>query len=109
MPLFIILFLEKSILFLVNDLLSPQILLFRSQDQEVCFLEGGASLLPLILELRVQSIIDHEALVHGQFTCHPNQVAHSLVEIRELRNLSLGKDQLLEVVKLSTQPKVLMG
>jgi hypothetical protein len=72
-------------------------------------LETGSTLLSLVLELRVQGIINHEALVHSQLTGHSNKIAHSLVQVGELGDLRLGKDQLLQVVQLGTQAKVLMS
>lgn len=74
----------------------------------MCLCKTGSALLPLVLEVRIKSIIDQVSLMHSELTCHVNQVTHSLVEVWVLRNLSvLG--QLLEVVEFGRKLKVVLG
>ena len=47
--------------------------------------------------------------MNRQFTSHPNKIAHSLIEVTELRNLGVLQNQLLEVVELCAETEVLVG
>ena len=47
-------------------------LLFTDTHKQERFLETSSTLLPLILELCVQSVVDHETLMDGQLSSHSN-------------------------------------
>ena len=68
---------------------------FGSLHKQEGFLETGSALLSLILELRVESVVDHETLMNGQLSRHTNQIADSLVQIAELRYFSFLENKLL--------------
>jgi len=72
LPLLVILLFKEAIFLGIDNFLSSQVLLFRSQNEEVRLLETSSTLFSLILELSVQTIVDHEPLVHCQFSSHPN-------------------------------------
>jgi hypothetical protein len=79
LPLLVILFLEELDLLCVEKLLSILIFEFCTLNEEEGFLETGSSLFSLILELSVESIIDHKTLMNRKLTCHPQEVADTLV------------------------------
>jgi hypothetical protein len=64
-------------------------------------LEGSPTLLSLVLEVRVQAIVYHEALVDCKLTGHAHQITYLLVKVAELGDFSLLHDYLLEIVKFS--------
>lgn len=108
LPLLVVLLLEQFELFLFENLVSPSILDLGTLDQKEGFLETSSSLLSLILELRIEVVIDEEPLMYSQLTSHAHQVTHSLIQVSVLRDFSVLLDQLLKVVKLCGETKVLM-
>ena len=82
---------------------------FGALHKQEGFLETSSALLSLILELCVESVVDHETLMNGQLSRHTNQIADSLVKITELRYFSFLENKLLQVIELCAQAKILMG
>lgn len=80
-----------------------------SLSEQECFLEAGSALLSLVLELTVQSVVDHVSLMDGELTSHFDEVADSLVEVGELRNFCLLKDGFLQVVQFCAKTEILVG
>ena len=80
-----------------------------SLSKQECFLETGSALLSLVLELAVQSVVDHVALMDGELTSHFYEVADSLVEVGELRNFCLLEDSFLQVVEFCAKTEIFMG
>lgn len=109
LPLFVILFLEQLCFLLVKDSLAVYVFQLCSLSKQECFLEAGSALLSLVLELTVQRVVDHVALMHGELTSHFYEVADSLVEVGELRNFCLLKDGFLQVVEFCAKTEILMG
>jgi hypothetical protein len=109
LPCFIILFFEKLCLLLVKDSLAVCVFELGSLSKQECFLEAGSALLSLVLELTVQSVVDHVALMDRKLTGHFYEVADSLVKVSELRNLSLLKDGFLQVVQFCAKTEILVG
>jgi len=109
LPLFIVLFLEQLCFLLVKDSLAVYVFELCSLSKQECFLEAGSALLSLVLELAVQSVVDHVALMDGELTSHFYEVADSLVEVGELRNFCLLKDGFLQVVEFCAKTEILMG
>lgn len=109
LPLFIVLFLEQLCFLLVKDSLAVHVFQLCSLGEQECFLEAGSALFSLVLELAVQSVVDHVALMDGELTSHFYEVADSLVEVGELRNFCLLKDGFLQVVEFCAETEILMG
>jgi hypothetical protein len=109
LPSFIILFLEQLCLLLIKDSLTVCVLELSSLSKQECFLETGSTLLSLVLELAVQSVVDHVALMDGKLTGHLYQVADSLVEVGELRNFCLLEHCFLQVIEFCTKTEILVG
>lgn len=72
LPCLVVLLFEQSIFFLLEELLGTLEFEFRALNKQKRFLETSSTLLSLIFELRVQSIVNHEALVDGQLSSHSN-------------------------------------
>ena len=98
LPCFVVLFFEQLCLLLVKDSLAVCVFELCSLSKQECFLEAGSALLSLVLELTVQSVVDHVALMDRKLTSHFYEVADSLVKVSELRNFCLLKDGFLQVV-----------
>ena len=109
LPLFVILFLEQLCFLLVKDSLAVCVFELGSLSEQECFLETGSALFSLVLELAVQSVVDHVSLMDGELTSHFYEVADSLVEVGELRNFCLLKDGFLQVVEFCAETEILMG
>lgn len=62
-----------------------------------------------IFELRIERIVNHEALVNRELTSHSNKIRHSLVQVAELRYLGVLQDQLLQIVEFGAETKVLVS
>jgi hypothetical protein len=109
LPGFVILFLEQLCLLLVQDSLAVCVLELSALSEQESFLETGSALLSLVLELAVQSVVDHVALMHGKLTCHFHQVADSLVKVGELRNFCLLEHCFLQVIEFCAKTEILVG
>lgn len=109
LPCFVVLFFEQLRFLLVEDSLAICVFELCSLSKQECFLEAGSALLSLVLELTVQSVVDHVALMNGKLTCHFYKVADSLVKVSELRNFCLLEDGFLQVIELSTETEILVG
>jgi len=109
LPCFIVLFFEQLCLLLVKDSLAVCVFQLGSLSEQECLLEAGSALLSLVLELTVQSVVDHVALMHRKLTSHLYEVADSLVKVSELRNFCLLKDGFLQVVQFSAKTEILVG
>lgn len=64
LPCLIVLLLEQPVFFLLQQLLSSLEFEFGTLNQQKGLLETGSSLFSLIFELRVKSIVHHEALMN---------------------------------------------
>lgn len=97
-PSFVVLF-SKQLDFLSVEglacILKPSI---RPYHEGMSLSKCCRTLVSLIFELRVELVVDHESLMDGEFSCHLHDIAHSLVQIAELRNLYSLKTQLIQVV-----------
>ena len=109
LPGFVILLFEQLCLLLVKDSLAVCVFELSSLSEQECFLEAGSALLSLVLELTVQSVVDHVALMDRKLTGHFYKVADSLVKVSELRNLCLLKDGFLQVVQFCAKTEILVG
>lgn len=109
LPLFVVLFLEQLRFLLVKDSLAVCVFELSSLSKQECFLEAGSALLSLVLELAVQAMVDHVALMDSELTGHFYQVADSLVEVGKLRNFCLLKDGFLQVVEFRAETEILMS
>lgn len=74
------------------------VLLVRAKDQKESLSKTCSSLFSLILELGVESVISHVALMDRQLSCHSNKVTYALIQIAELRDLSFIKNKFLQIV-----------
>ena len=105
-PLLVVLLLEQFVLLLLQELLRSLELELGALHQQEGLLEACAPLLSLVLELRVQCVIDHETLMDRELARHAHEIADSLVQITELRYLCLLQDQLLQIIELRAQAKI---
>lgn len=82
---------------ILSGLLEPSI---GSNNEGMSFSKSGGALVPLVLELGVELVVDHVALMDSHFSRHLHEVTHSLVQVAELGNLHSLQTQPLQVVQL---------
>lgn len=106
LPRFVILLLEQSIFFLLKNLLGALEFELGALNEQVGFLEAGATLLPLVLELGIQGVVDHESLMDREFASHAHEIADPLIQVAELRDLRFLENKLLQIIEFGAQAEV---